>query len=273
MARLWRSTGISAAVAAIVIVLISPYLYRRALPFLPESFRQPELEAIVCPHHRYSTELISLDPLLIYIESFLTAPEITELLEAGEPEFAPSVVYKHGRLQGTADRTSSSAGLPRTNPTVQCVLRRAQGFLGTMFNPARDDIGPPQLVRYLAGQRFNQHHDWYEKPQPARKGMLGKGSSWNRMASFFAILEDQCTGGETWFPHVTATHARNENMEHLWRTHEEGGLAFKPIAGNALFWANLHPNGTGDERVIHAGLPLESGQKTAMNIWPRKFYD
>ncbi|KAI1493097.1 hypothetical protein F5X96DRAFT_689692 [Biscogniauxia mediterranea] len=272
MARLWRSTGLSAALAALVIVFISPYLYRLALPYLSERFRQPELEAIVCPPHQYSTELISLDPLLIYMESFLTAPEITELLEAGEPEFAPSVVYKQGRLQGTADRTSSSAGLPRTNPTVQCVLRRAQQFLGTMFDPARDDIGPPQLVRYVEGQRFNQHHDWYDRPQPARKGMLGKGRSWNRLASFFATLEDQCTGGETWFPRVTPTHARG-NMDHLWRTHEEGGLAFKPIAGNAIFWVNLHPNGTGDERVIHAGLPVEKGQKTAMNIWPRKFYD
>ena len=31
-------------------------------------------------------------------------------------------------------------------------------------------------------------------------------------------------------------------------------------------------NGTGDERVMHAGLQLKSGVKTAMNIWPRRFY-
>ena len=53
---------------------------------------------------------------------------------------------------------------------------------------------------------------------------------------------------------------------------EDGGLAFRPIAGNAVFWVNLHANGTGDMRTRHAGLPLESGRKTAMNIWPRQYY-
>jgi prolyl 4-hydroxylase len=41
--------------------------------------------------------------------------------------------------------------------------------------------------------------------------------------------------------------------------------------GSAIFWINLHRNGTGDERVMHAGLPLKGGRKTAMNIWPRQF--
>jgi prolyl 4-hydroxylase len=58
----------------------------------------------------------------------------------------------------------------------------------------------------------------------------------------------------------------------LWREHENGGLAFRPVAGNAIFWVNLHANGTGDERTNHAGLPLGKGRKTAMNIWPRQYY-
>lgn len=60
--------------------------------------------------------------------------------------------------------------------------------------------------------------------------------------------------------------------EGRWREHE-GGTAFTPVEGNALFWVNLMPSGRGDKRVMHAGLPVEEGRKTAMNIWPRGFLE
>ncbi|KAI8630795.1 hypothetical protein F5Y19DRAFT_34101 [Xylariaceae sp. FL1651] len=283
MARFSRPPSISTVAKIAVFAFVAPWLWGLIFPivslYLPHALRPSVPDdassgsAYVCRHHSYSTELVSLDPLLIYIENFLRPSEITELLEAGESEFSPSTVFKNGRLTGTPDRTSSSAGLPRDNPTVECVLSRAQSFMGTMIDPSRDDIGPPQLVRYKAGQLFNKHHDWYDTPQPTRRGMRGRGRSWNRIASIFAILEDECKGGETWFPYIDNTHSRRDDTKHLWRSHEEGGLAFRPVAGNALFWVNLHPNGTGDDRTIHAGLMVEEGLKTAMNIWPRKFYD
>ncbi|KAK0748445.1 hypothetical protein B0T21DRAFT_406963 [Apiosordaria backusii] len=237
--------------------------------------------------HSYRTELVSLDPLIIYIHNLITPSEITALLRAGEPEFAPSKVTKQGRQQNTNERTSSSAGLPEDDPAVQCALRRARNFLGTMFRDGWDEMGQPQLVRYTTGQRFNLHHDWFNSPLWADDGSW---NTWNRIASFFAILEDDCTGGETHFPFAKSIvppspkgeqpwrgdigqgEGEDEQQRPLWREHEEGGLAFRPVAGNALFWINLHPNGTGDTRTNHAGLPLESGRKTAMNIWPRQYY-
>jgi prolyl 4-hydroxylase len=249
----------------------------------------PETPPFVCDTtHTYRTELVSLDPLIIYIHNIITPLEIISLLSTAEPKFAPSQVTKHGRKQQTTDRTSSSAGLPRDDPTVKCVLDRARTFLGTMMRDGWDEMGPPQLVRYSEGQKFNVHHDWYEYPQWAPDGSTRK---WNRVASFFAILEDDCTGGETHFPYVQgitkpspygevmwrggvrrAEGEREEEVRPLWREHEEGGLAFRPVAGNAVFWVNLHANETGDPRTRHAGLPLESGRKTAMNIWPRRYY-
>ncbi|KAI1084333.1 hypothetical protein F5B20DRAFT_291763 [Whalleya microplaca] len=296
-----------AALAIAIVAATAPFLYYIAAPYLtplsshlslplpltltrilnhaPNTANNITTPPFTCVPHGYTTEIISLSPLLIYIDSFLTPREITALLAAGAPLFAPSAVHKHGRRQGTADRTSSSAALPRDDAAVSCVLARAEAFLGSaLLDPVRDDVGPPQLVRYRPGERFNRHRDWYPQPQPAKRGMVGrgKGRSWNRVASFFAILEDGCLGGETWFPlvNVSASVREGEGMGEgkgeggrVWRQHEDGGVAFKPVAGNALFWVNLFPNGTGDERTVHAGLPVEEGLKTAMNIWPRKFYD
>ena len=243
----------------------------------------------ICERASYRTEIVSLDPLLIYIHDFLSPREIDALLNIAEPHFRPSKVYKYGRNDGTNDRTSSSAGLPRDEPAVLCIMGRAREFMGTLIRDGWDDIGAPQLVRYTAGQKFNIHHDWYDSPQRANDGSR---RTWNRIASFFAILQDNCTDGETYFPHVKPVVLKKGQQgeqagsevgekqegrvwkptDPFWRQHENGGLSFRPIKGNALFWINLHPNGTGDTKTMHAGLPVGDGLKTAMNIWPKQYY-
>ncbi|KAK3989975.1 hypothetical protein QBC44DRAFT_395495 [Cladorrhinum sp. PSN332] len=309
-----KLTGVS--VGALLVGLSIPYLpsiasptltnfigdlpipdYPLAFPFFTNQSRTapspaqapPEKARFVCDTlHTYRTELVSLDPLIIYIHNLITPAEIASLLETAEPLFAPSKVTKHGRQQNTNDRTSSSAGLPREDDAVKCVLGRARNFMGTMLRDGWDEMGPPQLVRYKTGEKFNVHHDWFDSPLWA---IDGSDRRWNRVASFFAILQDNCTGGETHFPFAKAIAPPSpwggpawsggyedqiqkgvEEFKPLWRQHEDGGLAFRPVAGNAVFWINLHPNGTGDPRTNHAGLALEDGRKTAMNIWPRRYF-
>jgi prolyl 4-hydroxylase len=144
--------------------------------------------------------------------------------------------------------------------------------MGPLLSPI-DDFGVPQLVQYVPGEKFDVHHDWYDAPQIVKTGDESKrGRLFNRLASFFVFLENEgVVGGETWFPFVEVGEKGGEE-DGKWRRHEEGGIAFKPRAGSALFWVNLHGNGTGDGRVVHAGLKVVEGRKTAMNIWPRKFY-
>lgn len=82
------------------------------------------------------------------------------------------------------------------------------------------------------------------------------------------------TGGGTNFPLLDApkTHEWCEfiDCDEPW----ENGVTFRPIAGNAIFWMNMIDDGTGrfvgDERVLHAGLPLTTGRKVGMNVWTRE---
>lgn len=254
-----------------------------SIPFVSTTCPTVEDAAFVCEQATYRTQIVSLDPLLIYIHSFLRPAEIESLLDTADPLFKPSTVTKHGRKVGSSERTSSTAGLPIEDPAVRCVLGRASDFMGTVMRHGVDEMGPPQLVRYTAGQKFNIHHDWYDTPQWAYDG---SNRQFNRVASFFAILQDNCTDGETYFPYIGPSEEDRGNVakqpayeprswtqsDPSWRGHENGGLAFRPIRGNALFWLNLHSDGTGHEKTLHAGLPVGSGVKTAMNIWPRQFY-
>lgn len=101
--------------------------------------------------------------------------------------------------------------------------------------------------------------------------------------------KDVLKGGSTWFPYVkfawTNSHtygrpwcrwvdcafrAREEGLEE-WGVDKSladgGGVAVKPIAGNAVFWVNFKDDGTGIHETLHAGEPIVSGTKIGMNIW------
>ena len=150
--------------------------------------------------HSYITQILSLDPLVIYIHDFLSPTDITSLLTTASPKFKLSTVTRAGRTSPDPDRTSITAFLPSNDTAVACVLDRARNFAGTILEGREvDEMGKPQLVRYGPGQKFNLHYDWYNLPQ---RLTVEDGSYrfWNRVGSFFAVLEDECEDGETWFP-------------------------------------------------------------------------
>jgi len=77
-------------------------------------------------------------------------------------------------------------------------------------------------------------------------------------------------GGGTRFPMVKAKKGE-EWCGILDCDAEEGeGVTFRAVEGNAVFWGNLREGGEGNERVIHAGLPVETGEKIGMNVWTRE---
>lgn len=96
----------------------------------------------------------------------------------------------------------------------------------------------------------------------------------NRISSFFAYVHvaNDTTGGGTNFPLVDSPRdeqwckSKYVDCDEPW----ENGVTFRPIEGNAVFWQNLLPNGIGDDRTLHAGLPVTSGGKIGMNIWTRQ---
>ncbi|KAI0162467.1 hypothetical protein BJ166DRAFT_591333 [Pestalotiopsis sp. NC0098] len=250
----------------------------RVIEHMPSSLGATILPTSTPQPHSYRTEIISADPLVIYFHNFIAPSEIPSLLNTAEPLFRDSLVTgNNGQIRISRRRTSQSAILPIHDPVVETVLNRATEVIGGMLAVPYDDFQPPQLARYTAGQYFDVHADWFDIPQARRADSTGNGSTWNRQSSFFAILEDDCTGGETWFPHLKSPRQVDNlsparNLTRIWREHEDGGLAFKPVKGGALFWVNLYANGTGDDRTRHAGLPVESGLKTGMNIWSRIYY-
>ncbi|KAL9119446.1 MAG: hypothetical protein Q9187_003999 [Circinaria calcarea] len=178
-----------------------------------------------------------------------------------EPLFQPSKVYTSPYDEETPPpsyRTSSSCILPTGDAIVSLVKQRALMLIG--FIPFLG-VEALQLVQYGPSALFAMHYDWFETPL-----MSTSGEDYNRIASFFLYLDANCTAGATYFPRLPAP-PENVHGDRFSTTANRTGLAVMPNLGSGVFWINLGANGTGDERVLHAGLPVSEGSKIGMNIW------
>lgn len=114
------------------------------------------------------------------------------------------------------------------------------------------------------------HYDW--------KG--GRGP--DRVSSFMVYVDADCAGGGTNFPRLDMASEKwctsgfvdcdgsgeNEGLDESKRGRETTeGVTFKPVKGNAVFWGNLSPDGSGYDQTWHAGLPVLTGSKIGLNIW------
>ncbi|KAG8333015.1 Prolyl 4-hydroxylase, alpha polypeptide [Homalodisca vitripennis] len=69
----------------------------------------------------------------------------------------------------------------------------------------------------------------------------------NRLATFMIYMSDVGWGGHTVFPDLQ--------------------ISVRPKKGAALFWYNLHHDGTIDYRMRHAACPVIVGTKWVLNKW------
>ena len=116
------------------------------------------------------------------------------------------------------------------------------------------------------------HQDWLVAPKTNSVNSDSPVRPFNRWFSSFVYLEDNCTGGETYFPDLKGVGPSADGQKFS-RTENGQGLLFKPRKGNAVFWNNLFMNGTGDPRMAHASLPVKSGTKIGMNMFGLYYLD
>ncbi|KAM3069012.1 hypothetical protein ACMFMG_004191 [Clarireedia jacksonii] len=221
----------------------------------------------------YSVEILSVDPLALYINNFLSNEEIEHLLDLGKDRFRQSLVTSGSQtytesLNQTL-RRSQSAVLPKNDVVCKCLTQRMGSLLGNMQHK---EFEPLQIVKYeTGGDHYKAHTDWFDEPvYDLSYGSDGPTMASNRLGSIFAYLRDDCERGETYFPNLPNV-MESADGDKFALAEGDTGLLVRPKRGNAVFWNNLHANGSGDWRTIHLGLPVESGTKIGLNIWSRHF--
>jgi len=157
-------------------------------------------------------------------------------------------------------RTSENSWVERaSSPVTERIFRRAAEVLGIDERFIWDKSGGAvrsasgtsvdgsfpqgaesmQLVHYSVGQKYDAHYDW------------GVSHPETRFATLLLYLKEPLEGGKTAFP----------------KAETPTPLAVPPVAGSAVLFYNVLPDGNCDIDSLHAAMPVTEGEKWLANIW------
>jgi prolyl 4-hydroxylase len=178
---------------------------------------------------------------IFVLADFLSAPECSQLISMIDQVARPSPVYDGPAAE--TYRSSYSGDVDPENSFVQMIERRISDLMGIEQSWGETFQGQ----RYLPGQEFQGHYDWFDTTADYwRKETLAGGQrSWTAMVWLNEVEE----GGETCFSRL--------------------GISFPPQAGSLLMWNNALPEGSPNPDVLHAGLPVVRGMKYVITKWFR----
>ncbi len=235
-------------------------------------------------------------PALFAADSFASPEDCAAIIAAGFPHLRESTVGDN--TQNANKRTSANAHLVEVQlnvPAVRRTLQRAAALLGIRGIRASDF--EMQLVRYRPGGHYGLHTD---SELNARKGSNSMAQQYQlragleRHVSMLLFLNDveDGEGGETAFPAaqplvavdlprggVTAGRQlttaetrrvredRNQGVVNCSSVARQHGLAIAPRVGRLLVWYNYDSDGALEQRSVHAGCDVGSGEKFVANIW------
>lgn len=192
-------------------------------PIDPSGDEDPELLEL----QQYKTESIR------QISDFFTKQECQEIINFSEArnDYQKSMILDEaGLAKVDHSRTSYSINLSPSELGLYESLRKRTSDL---LRVPKSHIEGLQCVRYAEGQQFYPHWDSNKKL--------------NRRHTLLVYLNDDFTGGETYFPELM--------------------LKVTPETGKALHFLNEDIDGNVIQYSLHAGLPVKKGIKYACNIW------
>lgn len=185
---------------------------------------------------------VASDKIELYTAArFITLEECAALVAMIDRTARPSAVYDHGYPDDY--RTSWSGDVDRAHPVVAAVEKRIDALLGV---PAAYGEAI-QGQRYLAGQEYKQHNDWFYTLAPYWKGEAKRGGQ--RCFTAMAYLNTVEAGGSTDFTRA--------------------GFSVRPQVGSLVIWNNAGPDGFPNEDAMHAGTPVIKGAKYVITKWYR----
>ena len=178
---------------------------------------------------------------LFAVGDFLSPSECERLITMIDEVAQPSTLFTADYAQ--AFRTSYSGDFDPHHPFVKSVSRRIDDLLGLPSEWGETIQGQ----RYLPGQEFQPHNDWFAVQEAYWEGERKQGGqrSWTAMI----FLNEVEKGGATHFTEL--------------------GIAIDPKPGVLLTWNNARPDGVPNDATIHAGTPVEAGAKYIITKWYR----
>jgi prolyl 4-hydroxylase len=205
--------------------------------------RQLLIEEVLSPP---AARVLSTQPRVSVIDRLLSADECRLMIASACP-------YLHDSQ--TADpltgvpytlpvRTSSEASF---DPLIEsAALRLAQLRMTAAAGIDLPHAEQLTVLRYLPGQQYRPHRDYL----PPGTLQMDRPHAGNRIRTICVYLNAVQAGGATEFP--------------------VPGLRIDPLPGRAVIFDNLTPDGSPDPDSLHAGMPVDAGEKWLATLWIRQ---
>ncbi len=204
--------------------------------------KHPEAPSVHIDGHTIGISLSVDVPPVRVLEGLLDDTECSELIELAQPRLQRALtVDVNGREQ--VDQRRTSEGMFFTINELPLVGRIEQRLALLLGVPVIHGEGL-QILHYLPGQEYEPHFDWFDPEQPGFDTITRAGGQ--RIASVVMYLNTPERGGGTAFPEL--------------------GLTVTARRGSAVYFAYE----SGDQGSLHAGLPVQSGEKWIATKWLRE---
>ena len=204
--------------------------------------RHPEAPEVDVDGHLVGISLSVENPALRVLENLLDAEECDELIALAQPRLKRALtVASDGSNQ--VDQRRTSEGMFFTLNELPLVGRIEQRLATLLGMPVSHGEGL-QILHYLPGQEYEPHFDWFDPQQPGYDTITAVGGQ--RVASVVMYLNTPAQGGGTAFPEL--------------------GLTVTARRGAAVYFAYEG----GDQQSLHAGLPVQRGEKWIATKWLRE---
>ncbi|KAL6581837.1 putative prolyl 4-hydroxylase 4 [Orobanche minor] len=205
-------------------------------------------------------------------EGFLTDEECNHLISLAKSELKRSAVADNlsGKSMLSEVRTSSGMFIPKgktgylkmcTFCTQDPIVSGIEDKIATWTFLPKENGEDIQVLRYEPGQKYDPHYDYFtDKVNIARGG--------HRIATVLLYLTDVEKGGETVFPSAEESpRRRSVSTDKYLSDCGKQGPSVKPRKGDALLFFSLYPNAVPDPASLHAGCPVDEGEKWSATKW------
>jgi prolyl 4-hydroxylase len=176
------------------------------------------------------------------LQNFITTDECNSIINRSKDKLFDSEVVG-GKIKNI--RNSQQYWINKNDPLVENMFKKVSG----MFNIPIENAEDLQVVRYLPGQYYNEHHDACCDDNDKCEDFVKTGGQ--RMLTVLIYLNNDFEDGNTYF--------KNMNIK------------LKPPAGDAIVF---YPLARGTNKchplALHAGMPVTSGEKWVANLWFRE---
>lgn len=189
---------------------------------------------------------LAAHPRVERLDALLTDDECRFVIALGRPLLKRSTVHdpSTGDVTALPVRTSSDASfdLIHEDLALRLLLARLARAAGLDVSQAE----PLILLHYRPGEAYRPHRD-YLAPSALAASRPDAGQRRTTVCAYLNTVE---AGGGTAFPEL--------------------GIESAAVSGSAIVFDNLAPDGAPEPRSLHAGQPVERGEKWLATLWLRE---